>query len=549
MAADAARQDCPTNRCAHPHRSPHLRWRIALVAASAVAAACAQGPAQGGGDEAQPSDPALTCVAEVDLYGWCVEDCDTICSLAFNESIKCVGSDGTHTLTQGWCDTCKFCMPIWQQLTACQPACVGHECGDDGCGGSCGSCGAGDYCSGEGACKAIPPPTPPCVEILPTNTLVFGAVAIGHSALRPVGIKACDDQELTLEAHLDEDSSEAFSIEPGAPTAAGTEETAILMLRYEPQAVGAPADTATVVLTIGRSDAPEVEPIERLVFLQGKALAAPIPVAILTAKEKSKGSPGSLLHLKGDESYGRSGAKLVKFQWSVTQPSGSWSTFMPDSAFPNPTFAANVVGAYLFQLTVEDDGGNQASSNWTFEATPNVALYVEVVWDAAGELDHDTGGVGNGPDLDLHFAHPDADGGVDVDGDGTNDPWFDKKYDAFWFNPKPDWNGAGSGPELMMDSSGGWGPEALRFLMPVVGKSYPIGVHGVDDHDLASLTATVRVFATGKKIFETSTELATKDFWWVGSVSWPDGKVEAKLNASGGPWLTPKYMNPGFPYP
>lgn len=35
---------------------------------------------------------------------------------------------------------------------ACQPDCVGKECGDDGCDGSCGSCGNGLECNAQGQC-------------------------------------------------------------------------------------------------------------------------------------------------------------------------------------------------------------------------------------------------------------------------------------------------------------------------------------------------------------------------------------------------------------
>lgn len=38
----------------------------------------------------------------------------------------------------------------------CAPMCGGHQCGDDGCGGSCGACGGGMHCSPMGQCVAAP---------------------------------------------------------------------------------------------------------------------------------------------------------------------------------------------------------------------------------------------------------------------------------------------------------------------------------------------------------------------------------------------------------
>jgi hypothetical protein len=42
---------------------------------------------------------------------------------------------------------CGGSMMPMPSTSSCQPACHGHVCGDDGCGGSCGSCGFGQHCS------------------------------------------------------------------------------------------------------------------------------------------------------------------------------------------------------------------------------------------------------------------------------------------------------------------------------------------------------------------------------------------------------------------
>jgi len=46
-------------------------------------------------------------------------------------------------------------------------------------------------------------------------------------------------------------------------------------------------------------------------------------------------------------------------------PPGAIGVFVPSLSFPNPTFAANLVGEYTFRLDVWDDQGLQSCVPWT----------------------------------------------------------------------------------------------------------------------------------------------------------------------------------------
>ena len=69
------------------------------------------------------------------------------CAAVGNE-IVCLPGSSSFDLDTSY--ECKgSCYP--PQCPQCQPSCSGHDCGDDGCGGSCGNCEQGEVCS-DGQC-------------------------------------------------------------------------------------------------------------------------------------------------------------------------------------------------------------------------------------------------------------------------------------------------------------------------------------------------------------------------------------------------------------
>jgi hypothetical protein len=102
-------------------------------------------PNQGECDDGDPCTEGNVCAA-----GWCVSgavvDCDdeNVCtSNACDGELGCVTTLVDDGVDCG--DTSHW--KCAQGECACNPDCVGRNCGDDGCGGSCGECEGEEFCS------------------------------------------------------------------------------------------------------------------------------------------------------------------------------------------------------------------------------------------------------------------------------------------------------------------------------------------------------------------------------------------------------------------
>jgi hypothetical protein len=277
----------------------------------------------------------------------------------------------------------------------------------------------------------------------------------------------------------------------------------------------------------------------------------PEVVAVIANDEGQEVIPQTVLHLHGSGSTSPFGA-IVKYQWSVEQPSMSTSMFVPSADYPDPTFEANVAGEYTFRLQVTDSAGNtSAPAELVVYVLPCCnGIHVELLWVTPNDDNPFDEGPFAGSDLDLHFAHPLADGGQDLDGDDVNDPWFDPGYDCFWFYSSQDWGDLAKkedDPSLDRDDVDGAGPENLNLDQPGDGLTYHLGVNYWDDHGFGTSYATVRVYVGAVLAFETQQQaLVSHDMWWVADLAWPSGTITPKLTAQGQPWVTHEYHHPYF---
>jgi hypothetical protein len=285
--------------------------------------------------------------------------------------------------------------------------------------------------------------------------------------------------------------------------------------------------------------------------LTGSGWTAVCPVAVILCAEEQEVIPQTVLHLSGNQSYADNGP-ITQFQWSVEQPSGSQSNFVPSSSFPNPTFAVNVAGTYVFQLDVFDQQGMKSCIPARHEVLviPDQAIHMELLWHTPADPDETDEGPEAGSDLDLHFLHPFA-SGPDLDGDGTPDGWFDTLFDCFWFNNQPDWGSSDpqihDNPSLDRDDTDGVGPEIINLGIPEPGKTYRLGVHYWNDHGYGPSYATIRVYVYASLVFEaTDVMLVRKDMWEVCTIDWPSGTVTAVTNSLGERKITPNYESPFF---
>ena len=272
------------------------------------------------------------------------------------------------------------------------------------------------------------------------------------------------------------------------------------------------------------------------------------PQAVLVIPEGLEVIPQTVLHLNGDQSYA-AGGPIAKWAWTVVQPVGSQSVFVPSAAFPNPIFEVSVAGTYLFTLTVWDDSGTPSCIPEEAEVVviPDEAIHVELLWNTPNDPDQTDEGPEAGADVDLHFLHPFA-SGPDLDGDGEPDGWFDQPFDCFWTNPHPNWGSfdptVDDDPGLDRDDADGAGPENLNLNIPEGDKTYAIGVHYRDDHTYGPSYVTLRVYIYAVLVFELSdVKLLAHDMWEVATIQWPSGAVTLVTSGDGNYKTTPNYTD------
>jgi len=414
---------------------------------------------------------------------------------------------------------------------------------------------------------------PICLK--PTPALVaFGVTALGTTGERQVALKNCGDSEVIITAAaLSKETSPDFAVNwaktQGAPPAGPSEADPIkvpvngslnVVLTYTPNEEN-PADPTT-----GKPK-PDTGKLvfkdntftgETIVQMEGIGSSGTCPQALIGVAEGDQVVPQTSLHLDGSQSFSN-GAAIQAYQWEVDQPPGSVGTFQPNAKGPQVTFQVNVAGKYVFRLKVWDTNGAESCYPATREITviPDQAIHVELLWDTPADDDQSNTGPDAGADMDLHFAHQYA-SGLDFDGDGTPDPWFDPVYDCFWFNKNPEWGSADpnkpDNPSLDLDDTDGGGPENLNLVLPEDGRTYSVGVHYFSAHGFGLSYPTVRIYIYGMLNFEVTLKTAKAgqksgmnegDMWYVATVDWPTGTINAKTGSSGSLFFT----TPNYPHP
>ncbi|MFH1531464.1 MAG: hypothetical protein ABIK09_12120 [Pseudomonadota bacterium] len=389
-------------------------------------------------------------------------------------------------------------------------------------------------------------PSPPCISVSPQKVTLYGR-RIGVVASLPVTITSCGEAPLTIHGiTLSEDSSPDFTVQlvgtdwrpsPGSPLTISPGADRVVMIRYTPDEVprfdgqGSPIpDTGTLRI---ETDAPNaVVDVE----LAGVGVeGCPCPVAEITCTEGNEVPPGTLLHLSGIWSCVAQGSSIGKYAWSVDQPQGSQSVFIPSNTFPSPTFEVNVAGTYTFHLMVYDEQNVPSCVAGTCEVVviTDEAIHVELLWHTPEDPDESDG---DGADLDLHFTHPGADG------------WFDQPYNCSWFDMHPEWGSfdpsIDDNPNLHEDDADGAGPENINLNIPE-DVTYKVGVHDWSDHGYGASYATVRVYIYAQLVFEVpDVKLVDGDLWEVCTVAWPSGNVQVVTDPNGSYDITGNYPKP-----
>ncbi len=408
----------------------------------------------------------------------------------------------------------------------------------------------------------------PCLLVSPEE-IQFPPSPAGFTHSRPLKLQNCGETPLTitgLQWSAESAASYGIEVEGGvtpsaeAPLVIPPDEDVtvdVLFAPAEPSPVGPDGEPIyeTGTLVISNDSCLREWPVS----VRGYGVEQTCPVAVIDCVEGDEVIPQTVLHLRGGDSFGAGGTgDIRRWEWTVEQPVGSQSVFVPSNTFPNPTFEANIAGTYTFHLTVWDasDVPSCEVASYIVQVVPDEAIHIELLWTTPGDADETDTGPYAGSDVDLHFMHPNAPSdpyAPDLDADGMPDPYFDQPWDAFWFNPHPDWGAFGDAqddnPGLDRDDTDGAGPENINLNVPEENKRYRVAAHYWDDHGYGPAYATVRIYIYAELVFEVpNVNLVNHDLWCVAFVDWPSAQI-SMCQAPGAPsnyWITHGYQHPDF---
>ena len=266
--------------------------------------------------------------------------------------------------------------------------------------------------------------------------------------------------------------------------------------------------------------------------LDAEVVALPCPV--ITIAEGHTFAPPLTLHLSSAASTGAP----VTVRWTlVSTPAGLLEPLSPQANAREVTLEAALAGVYTFRLEAFDKLGQSGCepAELTVRATPSSPVHLELLWDD-NILDPS---MSTGADLDLHVFHPDAIG-LDVDGDGSGDGWFDPVLDCAWHNPAPAWPAADGAPNpaprLLRRDDAGHGPEVIAIADPTPGLAYVAGFHVYGNPDDLYIQPTeIRIWIDGvlknRPTFEVPVRAARLER--VFTVEYPSGRLSFPFTTDG----------------
>lgn len=392
----------------------------------------------------------------------------------------------------------------------------------------------------------------PCLQIVQSPEVPFGAVVVGEIGKQGVDVKNCGTAPLALTGiTLEPGANPAFALDFGkdATPSVDTPMTIALNGLYHFSATYTPAElsqevSGTLVSDIGlllvesNADPKETK-------LTGVGVTSKCPKPVIKVAEGEEVVPQTVLHLTGKNSLSPGGGSIAKYKWTAKkQPLGSAQKFVPNATSMDTTFTVNAAGQYDFCLQVTDNKGVSSCTDACISVlvTPSDSLHAELLWHTPGDKDETDTGAGAGSDLDIHLAHQLA-GQPDIDCDGDPDPWFDNTFDCYWHNPTPGWGIASTTQQsgkLDLDDTDGAGPENVSVPQPEGNANdlhtYSLGVHYWNDHGMGHSWAIVRVYVLGTLAAEYNqphpgepagdgAEMKALDMWYVGKINWPNDAV------------------------
>ena len=339
----------------------------------------------------------------------------------------------------------------------------------------------------------------------------FGDVEKGSEVARELRLAGCGAPAVTIESLRLEAGSD-FRPEAWPPdgTALAAGETAVLDVRFAPRGLG--AQRARIRLVTDASDGPERE-----VQLRGRGTVGAPPRCVAEARGPDGGwgrhaddsaalavRLGDRVDLRATGSFDPDG-RVVATRWAAwSVPGGSSARLEPSRESREVAFVADREGAYVWELVVVDDDGQDSAApcrvvvraDWQREP----GIRVELSWAT-------TTAAGAPANLDLHLVRAPAD-------------WFCQPSDCWSGNPDPDWDKQGDGADDPSLEASVAGAESVRVENPDPTATYRVGVHYAGPEVDGAALPTLRFYADGVRRLELANRrLPGRDgFWDVGRV-------------------------------
>jgi hypothetical protein len=369
-------------------------------------------------------------------------------------------------------------------------------------------------------------------EIAPMKSLMLAV-----STTASVSLGACGSNETAPPADTIIEDVDVVETDVSAPPDVPVSSDVEL-----PDAVGidtaSPADIASdTAVSNDVSEPPDVSPPD---------IFEPVPpCADIAVAAGTTISPPMIVTLSGAATTG----DVARWRWSIVEkPAHAFTGLRTPNAAETEVDIA-VAGTWKFRLEAWDskDRAGCDAAEVTITATPTAPIHLELWWD--DNTADPTAEIG--ADLDLHVMHPDA-VGIDVNGNGSPDRWFDPLYDVAWHNPEATWPGPVDDPEngprvrLLRRDDAGYGPEVITIENPRAGDVYTVGFHVWDDTDTQYLQPTeIRVYIDGqlRNRPNYAVPLSASKLERVMTIAWPF----AGQQSLGFPFVTDGDMRPTSP--
>ena len=417
-------------------------------------------------------DASVTCADECLLDAVCATGCirdnadlSNGCAECFAEFGTCVGTSCARAclgeeLTSRVCSTCL--------VLECEPEF--------------------DRCSGRG--DLVPAPVEPeaCVRAS-VRTLDFGPNADGTFTTRTLDIENCgvagDPVVVVSRTRIEPPFGAAFELvgTPTFPVRLQPGQRLPLEVGYRP------ASSSDAALLVVESNA---EPVNIAVsgslalpggpVIAGGCLANPADAPTTT-------TTASLPTSVACTAEGTTGATTYLWEW-VSRPTGSDARILGPTRERAP-LVLDRAGTYQVRLTATSTAGITATRTYTVTAlAPETSgLVIALYWDTPSELDpFEETAFGDGADMDIHVRNT------------ALGCWVTNPADCYYANTAPDWGieGLTNDPRLLVDDTGGLGPEVIEIPTPEEFGYYQVAAQYYDPRVAgASSTPLFAVYSDG----------------------------------------------------